>query len=130
MDDTNAGFTINGKAYDFLKWIALVVLPALSALILTLGITLNWSGAEVVAGVVTAVDTFLGAILGKSASNYKAQQNIGDLVVLQDKDGGAVGMKIVGNRENQIFAEGETVNLTVKREPALPMTGESQEIHG
>lgn len=129
MGDT-PGFTINGKAYDFLKWIALVVLPALSALILTLGITLNWSGAEVVAGVVTAVDTFLGAILGKSASNYHEQQNMGDLVIMQDHDGAVAGMKVVGSKENQIFAEGETVNLTVKREPAPPMTEESQEIHG
>jgi len=116
MGDT--GFTINSKAYDFLKWVALVVLPALAALILTLGITLNWSDAQVVAGVVTAVDTFLGAVLGKSANNYQSKQNIGDLVLLQDPTGAPVGMKIVGNKENQVFNEGETVSLTVKREPA------------
>jgi hypothetical protein len=117
-DSAKSGFTINSTAYDFLKWIALVVLPALAALILTLGIVLNWGDAQVVAGVVTAVDTFLGAILGKSASNYQAQQNMGDLVVSQDHDGTIAGMRIVGNHENQIFTEGEVVNLTVKREQA------------
>lgn len=112
------GFTINSSAYDFLRWIALVVLPALAALILTLGITLNWNGAEVVAGVVTAVDTFLGAVLGKSSSNYRAQQNVGDLVILQNPDGSPSGMKLVGSRPNQIFDEGSVVQFTVKREQA------------
>lgn len=116
MGDT--GFTLNSSVYNFLKWVALVVLPALAALILTLGIVLNWSGAEVVAGVVTAIDTFLGAVLGKSSTNYQAQQNVGDLVVLQNPQGQPVGMKIVGNRENQVFTEGATVSLNVKREPS------------
>lgn len=114
----NPGFTINSKAYDFLRWIALVVLPALAALILTLGITLHWDGAEVIAGVVTALDTFLGAVLGKSSSNYRAQQHVGDLIVLQNPDGSPAGMRLMGNRENQIFDEGSVVQFTVKREQA------------
>lgn len=114
----NAGFTINPKAYDFLKYVALVILPAVAALVIGLGITLNWSSAPVVAGVVTLVDTFLGAILGKSASNYKSQAPnvLGDLVITQDYDGTPTGMKVVGQKENPIFQEGSQVVLNVKRE--------------
>lgn len=116
MDDT--GFTINPKAYDFLKYVALVILPAAAALILGLGVALGWSDAPVVAGVVTLVDTFLGAILGKSASNYKNQSpNVfGDLVIMQEPDGAVMGMKVVGHKENPIFREGSQVALNVKRE--------------
>ena len=99
-DDT--GFTIPPKFYDFLKYVALVVLPAVAALILGLGVTLSWGGATVTAGVITLVDTFLGAILGKSASNYKQQSPnvLGNLVVTQDPDGTPAGMRIDGTWEN------------------------------
>lgn len=118
-DDT--GFTINPKAYDFLKFVALVLLPATAALILGLGVTLNWSDATGVAGVVTLVDTFLGAILGKSASNYKNQAPdvFGDLVVVQDQDGVPAGMKFVGAKENPVLVDGTQVVLNVRREQHL-----------
>ena len=48
---------------------------------------------------------------------------VGDWVVLQDPQGVPVGMKIVGNKENQVFNAGDTVQLTVKREPAPPSVG-------
>lgn len=119
MDET--GFTIPPKFYDFLKYVALVILPAIAALILGLGVILNWGPATVVAGVVTLVDTFLGTILGKSASNFKAQgANVfGDLVVLQGPTGEPEGMKIVGHKEDPIFQDGGQVVLNVRREMNL-----------
>lgn len=117
----NSGFTINPKAYDFLKYVALIILPAVAALVIGLGVTLNWRDATGVAGVITLVDTFLGAILGKSASNYKNQgTNIfGDLVVMQDIDGSPVGMKLVGAVENPILQDGGQVVLNIRRERYL-----------
>lgn len=117
----NTGFVINPKIYDFLKYIALVILPAVAALVLGLGVTLNWSSAPVVAGVVTLVDTFLGAILGKSSSNYKKQDpNVfGDLIVMQDYDGTPTGMRFVGHEENPVLEEGSQVVLNVRREQTL-----------
>lgn len=117
----NTGFTINPKAYDFLKYVALVILPAAAALVLGLGVLLNWDTAPIVAGVVTLVDTFLGAILGKSASNYKAQAPdvFGDLIVLQNPDGTPAGMRIVGTKENPILQDGGQVVLNVQREQRL-----------
>lgn len=120
MND-NTGFIINPKIYDFLKYVALVILPAVAALIIGLGITLNWHGATGVAGVITLVDTFLGAILGKSAANYKSQAPdvFGDLVVVQDPDGVPAGMKFVGAKENPILVDGSQVVLNVRREQNL-----------
>lgn len=117
----NTGFTIHPKFYDFLKYIALVILPAVAALVIGLGITLNWSSAPIVAGVITLVDTFLGTILGKSASNHKKQAPdvFADLVVLQEPDGSPVGMKLVGQKENPVLVDGSQVLLNVRREQIL-----------
>lgn len=117
----NTGFTFPPKLYDFLKYVALVILPAAAALILGLGVVLHWTGAIGTAGIVTLVDTFLGALLGKSASNFKlAETNVlGDLVVQQDVDGIPIGMKIVGSRENPVLPVGGQVVLNVKREQSL-----------
>jgi hypothetical protein len=120
MND-ETGFTINPKLYDFLKYIALVILPAMAALILGLGVLLNWTPAPIVAGVVTLVDTFLGTILGKSAANFKKQEpNVfGDLIVQQDFSGVPTGLRIVGHTENPVFEENGKVILNVKREQNL-----------
>jgi hypothetical protein len=117
----NTGFTIPPKLYDFLKFVALVLLPAVATLVLGLGVLLPWTGATSVAGVITLVDSFLGAILGKSASNYKAQDEevFGELVVKQDQTGAPMGMRIVGLQENPIFQDGGHVVLNVRREVIL-----------
>jgi len=118
----NDGFTIPPKLYDFLKYVALVILPAVAALVITLGTILHWDAATVTAGVVTAVDTFLGLILGKSATNFKQQDmNVfGDLIISQDRDGIPTGqMKLVGFQENPVFQDGAQVALNIRREQHL-----------
>lgn len=61
---------MNNKVYDVLKWIALVVLPALTALWLTLANIWGWPYAEAIGATMAAITTFLGAILGISSISY------------------------------------------------------------
>ena len=61
------------KVYDVLKWIAMVVLPAMGTLYFALAGIWNLPYAEQVVGTVTAVDTFLGVMLGVSSMHYKKQ---------------------------------------------------------
>lgn len=61
---------MNNKIYDVLKWIALVVLPALTALWLTLANIWGFPYAEAIGATMAAVTTFLGAILGVSSVQY------------------------------------------------------------
>ncbi len=63
----------NSKVYDVLKFIAQIFLPALGALYFAL--SQIWGlpyGAEIV-GTISAVDAFLGALLGISSAQYKKQ---------------------------------------------------------
>ena len=64
---------MSNKIYDILKWIALTLLPALSVLYVAIAKILGLPFAAEVAGIVAAVDTFLGAILGISTKNYNKE---------------------------------------------------------
>ena len=61
----------SNKVYDVLKQIALIVLPALATLYGALAKTWGWPFVEEIVCTITAVDTFLGALLGVSTIQYK-----------------------------------------------------------
>ena len=62
---------MSSKVYDTLKWIALVVLPAIATLYVTLAGIWNLPNGEQVVGTIAAVETFLGAVLQISSAQYK-----------------------------------------------------------
>lgn len=62
---------MNDKMYNILKWIALYFLPALGTLYFALAGIWGFPYGEQVVGTITAVDTFLGVVLGISNSQYK-----------------------------------------------------------
>lgn len=66
---------MNNKVYDILKWIALILLPALGTLYFALASIWGFPYAEQVVGTITAIDTFLGVLLGISTSSYKKEDN-------------------------------------------------------
>ena len=61
---------MSNKLYDVLKWVALVLLPALGTLYFALAGIWNLPMGEQVVGTITAVDTFLGVLLGISTAQY------------------------------------------------------------
>ena len=61
---------MSNKVYDILKFIAQVVLPALGTLYFALAGIWGWPMGEQVVGTITAIDTFLGVLLGISTSKY------------------------------------------------------------
>lgn len=62
--------TMTNKTYDILKWVAMYLLPALGTLYFALAGIWGFPFGEEVVGTITAIDTFLGVILGISTSNY------------------------------------------------------------
>ena len=65
---------MSNKTYDVLKWIAMIVLPALGTLYFALAGIWNFPYGEEIVGTITALDAFLGAILGISSATYNKQQ--------------------------------------------------------
>ncbi len=62
---------LSNKAYDVLKWIAMYFLPALGTLYFALSRIWGLPYGEEVVGTITAMDAFLGALLGISSSGYQ-----------------------------------------------------------
>lgn len=81
---------LSAWAYDKLKFVALVLLPALTTLYFTLGNQWGWPNVEQVMGTMVAVDTFLGVILGISTKRYNESEAKydGNVVITEDDAGG------------------------------------------
>ena len=71
----------SNKVYDVLKWVAQILLPALATLYFALAKVWNLPYSEQVVGTITAIDTFLGVILGLSSKAYSD-----DTKVLERRD--------------------------------------------
>ena len=63
----------SNKVYDVLKCIAMYLLPAIGTLYFALAGIWGFPYAEQVVGTITAVDTFLGVVLGISSANYNKE---------------------------------------------------------
>lgn len=64
---------MTNKVYDILKRIAQYILPAFGTLYFALASIWGLPYAEEIVGTITAVDTFLGVILGLSSAQYNKE---------------------------------------------------------
>lgn len=64
---------LDDKIYDILKWVALVVLPAIATLYTALAGVWGLPYAQEIPATITAVDLFLGALLGVSTAQYNKE---------------------------------------------------------
>ena len=65
---------MSNKTYDILKWIAQIFLPALGTLYFALAGICEFPYGEAIVGSITAVDTFLGCLLGISSTMYNKEK--------------------------------------------------------
>ena len=61
---------MSNNVYDALKWIAMYLLPALGTLYFALAGIWGLPCGEQIVGTITAIDTFIGVILGISTTQY------------------------------------------------------------
>lgn len=82
------------RSYDVLKFVALVLLPGLSAAYFALAQLWDLPNAEQVVGTATILDTFLGLLLKNSSAKYVDPQKVidGALVVTRDEDATYLGV--------------------------------------
>lgn len=80
---------LNNKAYDILKYLALVLLPALGTMYFALANIWGLPAAEQVVGTIVVVDTFLGVIIRYASKQYEGSDARfdGEMVVVPQKDG-------------------------------------------
>lgn len=87
--------TINNKLFDALKWITLVLLPAIGALYFGIAEIWGLRYAEQVLGTILVVELFFGALLGVSNHSYKKlEKDIDGAVGVDWNTGDLTGMEI------------------------------------
>lgn len=72
---------MSNKVYDVLKWIAMIVLPAIGTLYFALAGIWGFPYGEQVVGTIVAVETFIGTILQISNVKYKNNPIIEEEIV-------------------------------------------------
>lgn len=63
------------KVYDVLKWIVMLVLPAIATFVVTLFGIWNIPYGEAISGTIMAINTLLGAVIGISNVSYNKNKN-------------------------------------------------------
>ena len=66
---------LSNRTYDILKWTAQYLLPALGTLYFSVSQIWGLPYGEEIVGTITAVDTFLGVLLGLSSAEYKRDKH-------------------------------------------------------
>ena len=66
---------LSNKTYDILKYIAQIVLPSLGTLYFALASIWGLPYGEQIVGTITAIDAFLGALLGISTAKYNKEES-------------------------------------------------------
>ena len=65
---------LKDSVYDVLKWIVMIVIPALTTAYVGLAAVWGWPLAEPIAKTSAIICTLLGAILGISTAQYNKEQ--------------------------------------------------------
>lgn len=66
---------MSNKLYDVLKWLCLIVSPAVCTLLTTLNALWGWNlPIEAIVGTITGVTTFVGALIGISTAAYNKKE--------------------------------------------------------
>lgn len=103
---------MTNKTYDALKYVALVIVPALATFANAVGIVWGVPHTNDAAMTITAFGVFLGAILGVSSKNYTPETH-GNLVVTKHDD---VYADFASEPTN--LKDGDTITLKVTKPDA------------
>lgn len=105
---------LSNKLYDDLKWVAQIALPAVGALYFALSGLWHFPHPQEVVGTVTAVDAFLGLLLGLSTSSYNKSDSKfdGSLALEEREDGTIIRLQQVDEKS---LLDKDTVTFKVNR---------------
>lgn len=67
---------LKNSTYDVLKWVAQYLLPAAGTLYFALASIWGLPYGEQIVGTITAIDTFLGVLLGVSTVNFNKEYDV------------------------------------------------------
>lgn len=66
-------YIIPDNAYRVLKWVAMIVIPAVATFVGTVGTACGWDPTGLVVTIITAVGTLIGSVIGVSSKTAKPE---------------------------------------------------------
>lgn len=108
---------LSNKVYDFIKWLVMVVLPAVSAAYFGLGAIWGLPAIEQVVGTIAVISTFLGALVGISTKQYRSSGSAYDGEILLVEDPGGVrqaNINVTGDPEELLLNNDSLLFKVVK----------------
>lgn len=69
MDDKT--YILSSKAYDILKWLGLIALPAIATFIGVIGSVWGWNDTDAIVATINAIGVLVGALIGVSHATAK-----------------------------------------------------------
>lgn len=108
---------LSNTQYDWSKRLVQVVLPASGSAYFALGNVWGLPATEEVVGTLAIVATFLGAVLGVSNANYRAQGigYDGDAVVVTDEGGMRTVMLELGDNPETVLENNDEMRFKIRR---------------
>lgn len=114
------GTVLSSPVYDALKYVALVLLPAFSALYFGLGQIWGFPKIEEVVGSVAVLDAVLGMLLRQSNKNYmKSDARFDGNIELEERsDGGTTASMVLKNDPEEALQK-EELTFKVEQDPTV-----------
>lgn len=109
MSENTTKPLLSNAWYDRIKFLALVLLPALGTLYFAIAQIWGLPKAEEVVGTIVALDTFFGLLLKASDSSYRRSDEQYDATIVKTRtgDGQLVYAIQFETREQQLAADGK-----------------------
>lgn len=110
--------TVSNKKYNLLKLIALIVLPALTFLCLSVGQFWHVAGTTQIAEMIILFDIVLGILLQISAKQYDTREDLHDGTLALtgiDEDTGMPKLTLTITKDPNELIKATTVRLKTKR---------------
>jgi hypothetical protein len=104
---------LTNAAYDFLKPIALIWLPAAATAYAAIAAILGLGNVAAVVGIISAADGFLGAVLHLSTNPANPTTPASGQLVINKTDSGEKSVYLVLESELEDLEKNKTITLTV-----------------
>lgn len=105
---------LSSKQYNILKWVVIIVLPAITTVYGTFSNIWGWPYGDQIVASFSAITLFLGIIIGVSTSSYNMSSAgpFGTLVV--DRTDANTQTYLAFNQDPKTIADGSQITLNVK----------------
>jgi len=120
---------LKGKLYDYTKYLAQVILPALATLYLAVAGIWGLPSAQEVVGTIVAIDAFLGVVLqlsstayAKSDERFDGQVNVNDTSekTLFDLQIDGDPLEVIPNKDVLVLKVNKNLPTPLTQDPGKP----------